>query len=98
MKKGPITIDSRVRDTISCVFLPQTVAANSVHCEMRLQTALQHKVYYQNTPTLETRTPPCLARKYPKHANDVRNRVGTLLIQLPLLDSGPLIHFSDVST
>ena len=30
-KIGPITIGSRVRDTTSCVFLPQTVEANSVH-------------------------------------------------------------------
>ena len=30
-KLGPITIGSRVRDTITCVFVPRSVGANSVH-------------------------------------------------------------------
>ena len=30
-KIGPITIGSRVRDIISCVFVPHSVGANSVH-------------------------------------------------------------------
>ena len=30
-KIGPINIGSRVKDTISSVFIPQTVGANSVH-------------------------------------------------------------------
>ena len=29
-KTGPITIGSRVRDTISCAFIPNSVGANSV--------------------------------------------------------------------
>ena len=28
---GPVTIGSRVRDTISCVFVPHSVGANLVH-------------------------------------------------------------------
>ena len=30
-KIGPKNFGSRVRDNISCVFLPQTIGANSVH-------------------------------------------------------------------
>ena len=65
-------------------------------CDMRLQTVLQLKGYYQNTPTLEIKTPHGQVSKYLKHANALKNRVGSLSIPLVLLDSGTSI--SDGST
>ena len=41
---------SRVRDTISCVFLPRTVGANSVQLRHETKNPLQLKGHYQTPP------------------------------------------------
>ena len=49
-----------VRDTISCVFLPRTVGANSVYLRHETKNPLQLKGHYQKPRTLENKNVPIL--------------------------------------
>ena len=56
-------LKSQVRDNISCVFLPRTVGANSVHLRHETKSPLQLRSHYQNPPpppTLKNKNVPIL--------------------------------------
>ena len=65
---GPITIGSRVRDTISCVFLPRTVGANSVHLRHETKNPRYSlKATTKIPPTLEKKNVPILRSQNTKN-------------------------------
>ena len=67
---GPLTIGSRVRDTISCIIPPHAVGAISVHLRHETTNRVQLKGYYQNTPHSRN----CNSRLLRSHMRLKKNR------------------------
>ena len=96
-KIGPITFGSRVRDTLSCVFVTQTVVANLIHLRYETTNKLQLKGYYQNSPpsphSRKKKAPMLRSQKTQKTPTPLKTGSEPYFCSYFLLDSGPLIYF-----
>ena len=90
---GPITIGSRVRDTISCVFLPHAVGVNLVHLRQDTTNRVSLKATTKVPALYKKEHRHGQVSKYPKHANAIKNRVVNLSIALFFIGGGPLVQF-----
>ena len=84
---------ARVRDTISCVFVPRTLGANSVRLRHETRTRHSLKATTKISPTLENKNVPILRSQNTQNTRTPLKTGSEQSVKLLFMDSGTLIHF-----